>query len=236
MLADYRSRWLLPVIMFFMALQLTACGDKDKEQRQAFTAFLQSIQPQEERQLPVLTEQQKQSFGHYVQDYAVLTTFNRQLQQVVAGSLKPMLEQVSHIRVPQDYISQRNNLRQLIGALNLLGQQSLNAKTQADNARQALKQPEDLKLVYDKLYNRVVVKPATAMISIVPDSVSFIQSLIKVGDYLQSQGNQVVFNDSNVQFHTQQQVDQYNGMMSDLATQQQNLVNALKGQNLVASH
>ncbi|ADN00641.1 DUF3053 domain-containing protein [Dickeya dadantii] len=233
MLADYRSRWLLPVVMLVAALQLSACGDKDKDARQAFITFLQGISQQEGRQLPALSEQQKQSFGRFTQDYAVMTAFNQQLDQALAGSLTPMLDVVSRIRVPQDYVTQRDNLRQALGGLNMLSPQVQNAKTQADNAHRALKQPEELQTVYDKVYNRAVSLPANAMVTVVPASTSFAQSVVQVGDYLQTQGNQVVFGNNGVQFHTQQQVDQYNSMMTDIANQQQKLFTTLKSQNFL---
>ncbi|ACS83889.1 DUF3053 domain-containing protein [Musicola paradisiaca] len=232
MLADIRSRWLLPVMMFFMALQLSACGDKDKEQRQAFIAFLQGL-PQEGRQLPELSEPQKQSFGRYTQDYAVLTSFNQQLNQVLADSLTPMLDEVSRIHVPQDYINQRDSVRQTVSALNLVNQQVQNAKAQAENARRALKQTEDLQPVFDKIYGRIVVQPANAMITVGPASVAFAQMLVQIGDYLQAQGNQAIFNGANVQFRTQQQVDQYNNMLTELTGQQQKLFTQLKSQSLL---
>ncbi|AXW86510.1 hypothetical protein AU509_05940 [Lonsdalea britannica] len=234
MLADIRSRWLMPVIMVLMTLQLAACGDKDKEQRQAFNAFLQGVEQEPGRQLPGLTDQQKQSFGRYAQDYAILTGFSQQLDQALAGSLTPMLEQVARIRVPQDYLTERENLRQSTGALNLLSQQTQTAKVQADNARHALKQPEDVQAVYNRVYERVVTKPATAVAAVVPVSLSFAQTLVQVGDYLQTQGAQVTFNGNGVQFQTQAQVDQYNGMMTQLSSQQQNLATILKAQPLIA--
>jgi hypothetical protein len=162
-----------------------------------------------------------------------MTAFNQQLDQALAGSLTPMLDVVSRIRVPQDYVTQRDNLRQALGGLNMLSPQVQNAKTQADNAHRALKQPEELQTVYDKVYNRAVSLPANAMVTVVPASTSFAQSVVQVGDYLQTQGNQVVFGNNGVQFHTQQQVDQYNSMMTDIANQQQKLFTTLKSQNFL---
>ena len=71
------------------------------------------------------------------------------------------------------------------------------------------------------------------MVTVVPASTSFAQSVVQVGDYLQTQGNQVVFGNNGVQFHTQQQVDQYNSMMTDIANQQQKLFTTLKSQNFL---
>ncbi|RLM23470.1 hypothetical protein BIY29_10675 [Brenneria alni] len=231
----YRSRWLLPVLMFFMALQLVACGDSETDQRKAFTDFLQRVQLQQDGNLPALTEEQKKNFGPFINDYAILTTFSQQINRAVEGSLTPMLEQISQIREPKDYLSQRENLRQSIGAMNLLGQQIQAAKAQADNAHRKLKQPEELQVAYERLYARVVTQPTNVLLPVIPNAISFVQSLIQVGDYLQAQGDQVVFNGATVQFYTPQQVTQYNGMMAELPAQQQNLMNALKALNGSAS-
>ena len=57
-------------------------------------------------------------------------------------------------------MTQREPLRQANGALGVLGQQLQNAKLQADAAHGALKQGEDLKPVFDQVYNKVVTAPA----------------------------------------------------------------------------
>ncbi|MCV9878991.1 DUF3053 domain-containing protein [Brenneria sp. KBI 447] len=225
---EYRKRWLWPVLIFFMALQMAGCGDSESDQRKAFTDFVQNVQLQPDGKLPALTEEQKKNFGPFVNDYAILTTFSQQFTQSVTDSLTPMLAQVSQIRVPRDYLSQRDALRQSIGAINMLGQHVQAAKAQADNARRALKQPQELQVGYDRLYQRVVTQPTNTLLPIIPNAIAFAQNLIQVGDYLQAQGDQVIFNGDSVQFYTPQQVAQYNGMVLGLPAQQQNLLNALK--------
>ncbi|WP_247595515.1 DUF3053 domain-containing protein [Brenneria roseae] len=232
---EYRTRWLWSVFVFFMALQMAGCGDSEADQRKAFTAFVQNVQLQQDGKLPELTEEQKKNFGPFVNDYAILTTFSQQFHQAVAGSLTPMMAQVSRIRVPEDFLSQRDALRQSIGAINMLGQHIQTAKAQADNARRALKQPEELQVGYDRLYNRVVTQPTNILLPLIPSAISFAQSLIQVGDYLQAQGDQVVYNGALVQFHTPQQVAQYNGMISGLSAQQQNLLSALTSLGVAAA-
>lgn len=229
-----RPRWLLPVLALWMALQLTACSDTEAEQRKAFISVLQSVPPQVGSLIPALSDTQKKSLGPYVNDYAILTTFSTQLNQSVASSLTPMLDEVSQIRVPQDYVKQRDGLRNAVGALNLLEQQIQTAKTQADTARKGLKQPDEVQVLYDRLYSQVITQPANALSSLAPAAASFAQQLVAVGDYLQSQGNQVVFNGDRVQFETAQQAARYNELVAPLAAQQQSLLNGLQAQpNLV---
>ncbi len=225
----YRSRWLLPVLVILAALQLAACGDSEAEQRKAFIAFLQSAQSQQDGTLPTLTEEQKKTFGHFANDYAILTTFSQQFNQAVSGSLTPMLGQISRIRVPKDYLTQRDGLRQSIGAMNLLSQHVQAAKVQADNAHRTLKQPEEVQIPYERLYARTVIQPTNVLLPAIPNAIAFTQSLTQIGDFLHAQGDQAVFNGASVQFRTPQQVAQYNGMVVALPMQQQNLMNALRG-------
>lgn len=223
-------RWLLPVLTFCMALHLTACGDTDAEQREAFISVLQSVPPQSGSAIPALTESQQKSLGPYANDYAILTTFSAQLHQGVNGSLKPMLEHVSRIRTPQDYLTQRDALRHSVGALNVFGQQVQAAKNQADTARKALKQPDDVQVLYERLYSQVVTQPAGALSSLIPAAATFAQQLVQVGDYLQSQGNQMMFNGNRVQFETVQQAARYNELVAPLTEQQLSLMNGLQVQ------
>ncbi|WP_279379422.1 DUF3053 family protein [Sodalis glossinidius] len=100
--------------------QLTGCGDKEPEQRQAFIQFLQNtILPGGER-IPTLSVAQKEQFGPYANDYQILQTFSDKFLSSVNGSLVPVLDEISQIRVPQDYLSHRRTLAQARGALNML--------------------------------------------------------------------------------------------------------------------
>lgn len=229
-LREYRPRWLMPVLALLMALQLVACGDTESEQRKAFITYLQGVQIAPGGALPALNEEQRKRFGPYVNDYAILTTFSQQMNQAVSGSLKPLLAQVALIRVPQDYLAQRDNLRRTLGALNLLGQQVQSARTQADGARQALRQPEELQVIYQRVYTQAVIQPANGLLPLIPEAVSFAERLVQLGDYLQAQGDQVIFNGAAIQFPTPQQVAGYNDMVAALAAQQQGLMNRLQAQ------
>jgi len=52
------------------------------------------------------------------------------------------------------------------------------------------------------------------------------QAAVQTGDYLQSQGARVSFNDNGVQFPTQEQATQYNTLMSNLSSNAQALTQA----------
>jgi len=224
-LAQLRYVLMIPVL-FFLAVQLTACGDKEPDQRKAFIQFLQTtILPGGER-LPTLSDDQKKAFGTYVSDYQVLLTFTQQYTQSINASLMPVLDQINQIRVPQDYLSHRGDLQQAAGALNLLGPQIERLQKQADDARAALKQPDDLKLVYAQAYTKLVTQPAQKMASVITSTATLSETLIQVGNFLNTQGSQVTYGTNSIAFPTRLQATQYNELMIGLQTQHQQLVQA----------
>jgi len=209
-----------------MVLQLTACGDKEGDQRKAFSDFLQNTVMRSGEHLPSLSENQKQSFGNYASDYAILYGFSQQANQAVEQGMRPVVDELSAIRVPQDYLTRRDSLRQASGNLSVLSQQIQSAKMQADSSKATLKQPDDLKKTYDAAFVKVVTQPAEALIPLLPKLQALSQAAVQTGDYLQSQGERVTFNDGGVQFPTQDQATQYNTLMSNLSSNAQALTQA----------
>ena len=196
-------RWLAPLLAFLVMFLVTACGDKEPEQRKAFIDYLQNTVMRSGMKLPTLSEDQKQKFGPYVSDYAILVTFSQ-------------------------HLSKRDALQQSAGALNLLVQQIRTAKAQADSAQAALKLPDDLKVVFNRAFDNIVTQPANVLIPAVPVVSSFVQDLVQVGDFLQQQGTQVTFNNGGIQFQTPQQAAQYNTMMSNLVAKYPEMMAAQK--------
>ncbi|HBQ65499.1 MAG TPA: DUF3053 domain-containing protein, partial [Leclercia adecarboxylata] len=178
------SRWFAPLAALLMVVSLSGCFDKEGDQRKAFIDFLQNTAMRSGERLPTLTADQKKQFGPFVSDYAILYGYSQQVNQAMDAGLRPVVDSVNAIRVPQDYVTQREPLSQANGALGVLGQQLQNAKMQADGARSALKQGEDLKPVFDKVYEKVVTKPADALQPLIPAAQIFTQQLVQVADYI----------------------------------------------------
>jgi len=176
--------------------------------------------------LPSLSENQKQTFGNYASDYAILYGFSQQTNQAIEQGMRPVVDELAAIRVPQDYLTRRDSLRQASGNLSVLTQQIQSAKMQADSSKATLKQPDDLKKVYDAAFTKVVTQPASTLIPLLPQLQALSQAAVQTGDYLQSQGTRVTFNDGGVQFPTQDQATQYNTLMSNLSSNAQALTQA----------
>ena len=89
------------------------------------------------------------------------------------SGLRPVVNSVNAIRVPQDYVTQSGPLREMNGSLGVLAQQLQNAKLQADAAHSALKQSDDLKPVFDQAFTKVVTTPADALQPLIPAAPNF---------------------------------------------------------------
>ncbi|WP_205953797.1 DUF3053 domain-containing protein [Pantoea stewartii] len=209
-----------------IVLQLTACGDKEGEQRKAFIDFMQNTVMRSGEHLPSLSENQKQSFGPFAGDYAILYGFSQQVNKTVDQGMRPVVDELSAIRVPQDYLSRRDSLAQATSALNVATQQLESAKMQADKSKAGLKQSDDLKKVFDTAYDKVVTQPAAQLIPLLPKLQALSQDAVKTGEFLQAQGTRVSFNNGGVQFPTQEQATQYNSLMTSLSANVQALTQA----------
>jgi len=211
------TRLLAPFMALMLVFQLTGCGDKEADQRKAFIDFLQNTAMRSGEHLPALSEDQKQRVGNYASDYAIVYGFSQQVNRAVDNGLKPVVDELSAIRAPQDYLTRRDSLRQASGSLEVLAQQIQTAKTQADSSKAGLKQPAELKTVYDNLYNKVVTQPADTLLPLLPALQKLSQDAVQTGDFLQQQSSQVTFNGQTIQFPTQQQATQYNTLMSNIS-------------------
>ncbi|ACY82858.1 DUF3053 domain-containing protein [Edwardsiella piscicida] len=226
----WAQRLLMPVMALFLVMQLSGCGDSDKEQQKAFIDYLQNTVMRGSVTIPTLSEAQKQQLGHYAGDYAVLVTFSQNFNRAMEASMTPLFSTLQQIRTPQEYLTQRDRLQQELGALNMLGQQIQSAKAQADGAYATLKQPEEVKAVFDKAFTKIVTGPSNAVMPMIPQAADVAQTLVQVGDFLQNLGPQARFDNQGVQLQTQAQVDQYNQLMRDLSAKYQTLM-AAKQQN-----
>ena len=194
------SRWFAAMAALLMVVSLSGCFDKEGDQRKAFIDFLQNTAMRSGERLPTLTADQKKQFGPFVSDYAVIYGYSQQVSQAMDAGLRPVVDSVNAIRVPQDYMTQREPLRQANGAL---------------------KQGDDLKPVFDQVYAKVVTAPADALQPLIPAAQIFTQQLVQVGDFVAQQGTQVSFVANGIQFPTSQQASQYNALIGPLAAQHQ---------------
>jgi hypothetical protein len=176
-----------------VAIFVAGCND-EPAQRKAFIEFLQTrIIDKPGLHVPHLTPDEEKSFGDYAKQYAIITDFNDGLDRSIAT---PMQEAINRgaIRSIDDVVTRHADF---IAARDGVAQLRAEIEKQlavADAAHAALKQPDDLKPVFDKAYERDVTIPAKAFADIFPDLSQALTAVIDLGDFIQQHKDKVTIN------------------------------------------
>ena len=159
---------LLAVGMLPAVLAIAGCSDREAEQRKAFVEFLQTrIIARPGVRVPTLTEDETKRFGPYAQHFAIIREFNDAMNRSVSGPMADLIGK-SSVRSLQELMQKREALATVReGATRLRAAVELELK-KADTARGALKQPDDLKPIYDAAYAKTVSEPAKLFIDVFP--------------------------------------------------------------------
>ncbi|MNF90502.1 hypothetical protein D3C84_730680 [compost metagenome] len=167
--------------------------------------------------MPQLTSDESKAFGEYTTHYAVITDFNGAMDAVV----KPLgnLVQKGAVRSLSDVISRRDDIKVVQSGLNDMGVQLQQQRAKADSAHARLKQPEDLKAVYDKAYDKTVSVPANTFLEVLPQIDSTLDSSLKVADYVTAHKAQIEINGPVVKVQDPKVQAELNALLHDLNAQ-----------------
>jgi hypothetical protein len=214
------GRWGRAAAAAFLVIALAACDDEPAE-RKAFVEFLQTrIIEKPGLHVPHLTPEEAKSFGPYAQQYAVITDFNDGLDRSVA---KPMAEAIDRGSIRSlnevvtrhaDFVAARDGIAQLRAAID----KQLAA---ADAAHAALKQPDDLKPVFNKAYERDVTVPAKAFADIFPDLSQALTAIVDLGDFIDQHKDKITINGSTLQTSDPALQPQLNALVNALIAKNQ---------------
>jgi hypothetical protein len=212
MTVSFSRHWLLALAL---PLLLTACGSSEPDQRAAFKQFLQTrIIDKPGVHVPKLTPEESKSFGDYTQHYAVITDFNSGMD----ASVKPLngFVQKGAFHSLSDVIERRDDLKTVQTGVNDLIAQLKQALAKADAAHAQLKQPDDLKTVYDSAYDRTVTVPANTFLTVMPQVNGTFESGLKVADYVDAHKAQIQINGSVIQVTDPKVQAELNTLLQDL--------------------
>lgn len=187
----------LTLLIAALPLVLAACGNKEPEQRAAFTQFLQTrIVDKPGVRVPQLSAAEKESFGDYAAQYAVITDFNTGM----SSSVKPLgdVMQKGAMRSLSDIVARRDEVKaareMLAGMRGALDTE----QAKADAAHAQLKQADDLKVVYDKAFEKTVTVPANTFKAVFPQVDAAFASGLQVADFVEKNKGQIAVSGSVV--------------------------------------
>lgn len=216
-----------PFLLLALALPLVlaACGNKEPEQRAAFMQFLQTrIVDKPGVRVPQLTDEEKKSFGDYAAQYAVITDFNAGMD----ASVKPMgsLMQKGAVRSLNDVIARRDDIKTVQTALKDMGAALTKEQGKADAAHAQLKQPDDLKAVYDKAYDKTVTVPANTFREVLPQISGTLDSSLKVAEYVEAHKTQIDLSGPAPRVQDPTVLAELNKLLQELSAQAQKVQQA----------
>ena len=203
------TRGVLPVLF---AAALAAWGDSETDQRKAFIRFLQDINSRTGVHYLVPTPADEKAFGPYLQQYAMILDFNKDMKsrmdefvaQIIRLGYGPTstprtIEQMA--AAPQDLVVARDAVGKM--------EQGIEMRLAKINAeRTALKQPDDLKAMYDKTFEKLVTAPALAMEKSAKAFDVAIDASIKLADYINSHRNKLAVSGMQIQAKDQRTLDE----------------------------
>lgn len=181
----------LPLVWIVIAtLFLAGCGGNEA-QRTAFVNFLQTrVLDKPGIHVPQLSDEERSQFGSYADQYAIITDFNKAMNESVSPKLSAAVRSGA-ITSLEDVVTQRARLETAKTGINEMNSALTEALARADAAHAKLDQPADLKGVYDKSYDRLVTQPAAAFKDIVPVMNKVLDQAIDLGRYIEEHRSSV---------------------------------------------
>jgi hypothetical protein len=207
-----------------LAFSLSACGSSEETERKAFIEFLQTrVNNQAGLHLPKLTDADKSKFGQYAAHYDLIVQYNDDLGNI----MKPAMEEasgLSGLNSPSDVV----NKRALINMVRTKMQEHRKqyearaAKVNADRA--ALKQPDDLKPVYEAAFKHTVTDPSGLLTRVFASLDELLAQYEAFGAVLEK--NKASIKMSGMTFETEDQkvLDEVNEKLADVQKASSNVM------------
>jgi hypothetical protein len=180
------------VVLLLLVVAVSGC-DNEPAQRNAFIEFLQTrILDKPGVHVPKPNAEQTAAFGPYAKHYEIITDFHAGLDNVVTKPLHRALEAAP--RSLDQLAARRHEIAEIRGGMAGIRAALDKQLATADAARAGLKQPEDLKKIYDPAYDRVVTQPAKAFAEIFPDVDEATGAILALADFLDKNSAKIKIN------------------------------------------
>ena len=218
---------LFTLFAFASFLALAACGDPESGQRKEFIEFLQTrILDKKGSHVPELSDNQKEAFGPYAKDYAIIYDFGRQPGAQSSFDQLKSIQSRGNLRSLGDLASRRDDVVKAVQAIDQF-QTDLDREFAAANAaKAALKQPDDLKAVYDQAYDRDVTQTVAKMKQVLPTTKATFQAMVKLADFMVANKDKLEINGMIVNAKDQATLTALQPLLNDVNAKGQALMQA----------
>ncbi len=185
---------------FALSFGVTACGGNEPAERKAFIEFLQTqVLDKPGVHVPKPTEAETKAFGSYAEHYAVITNVATDPEMMAIGGQMAQAIAVGAPRSLQEVLDRQKDIQTLRDSIAKLRGALDQKLSNAEAARDALKQPSDLKAVFAAAFERNVGDPARAFRSTFPIVDEALEGVQKIAEFLNAHRGQVAVSGSNIQ-------------------------------------
>ncbi len=200
-LTSHLSRRLFTFGAMALALATAACGDSEPDQRKAFIKFLNNINERSGVHFEMPIADERVSFGDYMDHYTVILDFNKDLK-VLSADYMEGLKKLGIANAQPQTLEQMAARRQTFPAMKELTTNTIQGfearLAKANAARSALKQPDDLKAVYNKTFDKLITAPVQAMIASDKALLVVLDSSTQIADYINANRSKIAFSGAQV--------------------------------------
>ncbi len=199
------------------AATLVGWGNSEADQRKAFIAFLQDINNRPGIHFLVPTANDEKAFGPYLQHYAIILDFDKDMKasmdDFTAQIIKIGYGPNPSLRTIEQMAAAPADLATAKDAVGKMEQdiETRLAKINADRA--ALKQPDDLKAVYDKTFDKLVVAPTVAFENSAKALSNGIDGALALVTYINAHRTKLVVSGMQIQAKDQRTLDELQPLM-----------------------
>ena len=233
-MAEVSSRAAAVAALVVLAFTLAGCSDQEVAQRKSFIEFLQTrIIDKPGVHVPALTTELEDKLGVYAKHYAVITTFNADMDQSVSGFL-PKAMRVASVTSIADAVARRDAIAAVRGQMSEMRAALAQKLAAAEAARVGLTQPADLKPVYDAAFDRDVRSTALGFEKELPLFEDAMTSILSLPDYLNSHRDKVTVQGSVVG-HRSNDPRRGDGALDDITKKTQQLQDSQRRLSKIAT-
>jgi hypothetical protein len=204
-------------ILFAATLVGFSFGNGEADQRKAFIAFLTDINNRPGGHVLVPSANDEKAFGPYLQHYAIILDFNKDMsvaqQDFMAQMIKFGFGPNPNPRSIEQLAAAPADLTLLKDTLDKM-EQGLQTRLANFNAeRAALKQPDDLKAVYDKTVDKLIAAPDIAFENYLKALDGGIDAAIALVGYINAHRTRLIVSGMQIQAKDQRSLDEIAPLM-----------------------
>jgi hypothetical protein len=217
-------RVALTCLALIVAVSVASCGDNEPAERKAFIEFLQTrIVDKPGVHVPKPTDADIKSFGPYAEQYKIITDFTADPEMMAISQQMTQAIRAGAPRSLQDVVSRQQDIQTIRESLAKMRAPLDQKFAAAEAARDALKQPPDLKTVFSAAFERDVGDPARAFQSALPIVDDALGGVLKVAAYINSHRDAVKINGSTIEVRDPKVQAELNGLLQGLNAKGQQL-------------